>query len=225
MSVGRREAYDREMLLAYAAGELSVQDAGAVEEFLARDHEARQFVALYRSVLETVARDESVEPPLKSIQAAKAIFDASAVKWTAGTRPTWIDSLRQLAATLVFDSRVQPALAGYRGGSGGFELGFVSDAGEIDLQAEPAGDDPALPRSTPRWRIIGQVSPNESSDEQSIPAVAVALVNCQAMSADEAHLADADDHGVFSIHAEPGCYDLHVRIGDTVVVIQDVRIE
>lgn len=225
MNMGRRESYDREKLLAYAAGELSVQDAAAIEAYLAQNSAAREFVTLYRSVVETMVNDASVEPPIETIQAAKAIFNPIAVRRPSHARPTWMDSLRQLVATLTFDSRFQPALAGYRGGSTGFELGFTSAAGDIDLQAEPVQDDRSASRDTSRWRLIGQVSPNESAANQSMPDVAVALVRRDGAETDDAASADADEHGVFSIQAEPGRYDMHVRIGDTVVVVQDVRIE
>jgi hypothetical protein len=174
----------------------------------------------------TVASDQSAQPPAHTLEAAKAIFDPCAIRRRdARGGLDWTSSLRQIVATLVFDSRVQPALAGYRGGSSGFELGFASDAGEIDLQAEPIRDERPTPGGAMRWRIIGQVSPNEETGDQPMPEVGVALVKRDEAKPAHARAIDADEHGVFTIQADAGHYDLHVRIGDAVVVIQDVRIE
>jgi hypothetical protein len=223
MNIGRRESYDLEKLLAYAAGDLTAPEFEAIERILARDRTAREIVATYRSVIMTVASDQSAQPPAHALEAAKAIFDPNAIRRGARGGLDWTSSLRQIVATLVFDSRVQPALAGYRGGSSGFELGFASDAGEIDLQAEPVRDERPTPSGATRWRIIGQVSPNEETGDQPMPEVGVALVKRD--EAKPARAIDADEHGVFTIQADAGDYDLHVRIGDAVVVIQDVRIE
>ena len=53
----------REKLIAFAAGELTGEEAALVEAYLMSDSEARATVDRFRAVRRTVASDDSVSPP------------------------------------------------------------------------------------------------------------------------------------------------------------------
>lgn len=199
-------------LIAFAAGELSPQERAEIEQSLASDPEAADTVARYRAAGATMQADESVDPPANVIAKAKAIFTPPRLERT----PSWWRRLEQVIATMTFDSRAQPALAGYRGSGSGFQLAFESSKGEVDLQVEPLGPPSPDPNSV-RWQLLGQVNAPQT---EPIAAVALVAANADEPTADT----EADEHGMFTIEIQPGKYDLMVQIGDTVVVLKDLKI-
>ncbi|MHC4949075.1 MAG: hypothetical protein ACYTG1_12590 [Planctomycetota bacterium] len=201
-----------EVLLAFAAGELDGTAAERAEAHLAGHPEAARSVALYRLARSAMAGDDTVAPPAAATARAKAIFEPR-----PDARPDLLARLGEIVATLVFDSRAQPATAGYRGRTDDFQLAFRSPEGEIDLEARRTG--PAERAGAgPEWRLLGQVSTGRDH-----PTIAVALV--PAGTGDVTTHADGDEHGVFTLDADPGRYDIVVRVDDTAIVLQDIEIE
>ena len=64
-----------ERLVNFAAGDLTGQDAAAVEVYLAHDPEAAKTVSYYRLAVRTIQTDDGVNPSPATAASAKAIFD------------------------------------------------------------------------------------------------------------------------------------------------------
>lgn len=203
-----------EQLLAYAAGELPPGESTRIEAQMAVSSDTAATVARLRTTLAGMRADRGEAPSAAAIARARAIF-----KPVADGKLNWLDKIQQAVARLVYDSRVESALAGFRGDSDGFELTFDSEAGGIELQLEPE-------TTGSKWRVMGQVTANASPAPQTpgtdTPAIQVALVPPGTRVA--AVETDADEHGMFSFSATPGTYDLLVRVGDTVVIVPNVEV-
>lgn len=110
--------------------------------------------ARLRRAVEAVRFDAADPVPESTLAAARAL-GASLV-----ARTGLVDRLRDafalaseaveaIVASVRFDSRLEPALAGLRGGSG-FALALAADGVEIDLECEPTEGG--------RFIVVGQVS-------------------------------------------------------------------
>ncbi len=201
-----------QQLIAYAAGELRGADARQVQAHLERDADAARTVHRYRLARQTVLGDDGVDPPTEVLERARAIFDPTV---HGGDRRSLVESVGDLIAKLIFDSRAQPALAGLRGQATSFQMTWqlAPESGmELDLQAEltdvPDGD---------RWQLVGQVTSRDS-----IGPLTVNL--CHAGSIAAAHSVDADERGSFVLRVEPGLYDLHLQLRGGRTVVPDIRL-
>ena len=203
-----------EQLIAYAAGELSPEQAGQVQAYLAANPKAADPIALYKQAQAALQADQSAAPPAELVAKAKAIFASSPSEPAA----SWLDHLQQLIADLVFDSRAQPALAGYRGPATTFQLSFECEVASVDLEAEPLVDGSAVPPDESQWRIMGQV---DLRQPDSLIELALVEQGAGAKIAD----AVADEHGMFTLEVKAGRYDLLLRVGDKVVVLRNIEIE
>lgn len=208
-----------EQLLAYAAGELPPGESTRIEAQLAVSCDTAATVARLHTTLAAMRADRGEAPSAAAIARARAIF-----KPAADGKVSWLDRVQQAVAKLVYDSRVEPALAGFRGDNDGFELTFDSEAGGIELQLEPE-------TTGTQWRIMGQVTANTPpaaethethTPEIPTPTIQVALVPPGTRVATVE--TDADEHGMFSFSATPGTYDLLVRVGGTVVIVPNVEV-
>jgi len=198
-----------ETLMDYATDKLSKGDAARVEAHLSRTPEDAAKVARIRALLATLRSDDSVAPPGEAVVRARAIFKPDRLPERVG----WLDRLERTVAALVFDSRQQPALAGLRGAADQIQLSYESEVGEIDIELQTVpGADPA------RWAVVGQISLNEPSSD-----VQIALVS----QPDEMICVqvDPDEHGVFSLQADEGTYDLLIRASDRVIVLPHVELQ
>ncbi len=202
-----------EQLIAYAVGELTPERAAEVAEHVARDREAAATVARYREAQATMRADDVTDPPARAVARAKAIFSPPRTE----KGPSWWEQLEHVLATLIFDSRLQPALAGYRGAGSGFHLSFESKPGMVDLEAEPIERSSAGIATRPSWRLTGQIDA-----ETPVSNVGVALV--RRGSDRPAAQAVADEEGIFTLEAPPGRYDLYLRHDDSSIVLRDIEL-
>jgi anti-sigma factor RsiW len=209
-----RRTITDEQLIAFAAGELAGEELARVESLLATDADAAQLVALYRRVSSRMAEDDSVEPPAETLARAKGLFEQRPVE----TDVSWLDRLQSVVASLVYDSRVQPAAVRYGTAGNRLQLTYETKEATIDLQAERQTSAGAQ-EQPPRWRLIGQVS----SDAEPGEAVQVALL--PAGTTAPIAIVEADERFVFILDAEPGVYDLRVRLREVGVVLPDVDIQ
>lgn len=197
-----------EQLVALAAGELSPADAAALNDALAAQPDAAGDLAYLRRVIETMRADRSVSAPAEQIAEAMSIFKAK----PAVSVLDWLSDLGRAVATLVFDSRVQPALAGFRRSAATveFELSFELGETEIDLQIHaPLAEDEG-------GRIRGQIHlmpPFENCE--------VALVRAGGELVGQAR---PDAEGMFVLEAPCGEYELLVRLADRVAVLPGIRV-
>ncbi len=202
-----------EQLIAYAAGELTPERAAEVAEHVTRDSEAAATVARYREAQATMRADDVTDPPARAVARAKAIFSPP----PAEKGPSWWEQLEQVVATLIFDSRLKPALAGYRGTGSGFHLSFESEPGMVDLEAEPIVRSSAGIAARSSWRLTGQIDA-----ETPVSNVGVALV--RRGSDRPAAQTMADEEGIFTLEAAPGRYDLYLRHDDSSVLLPDIEL-
>ncbi|MHC4413815.1 MAG: anti-sigma factor family protein [Planctomycetota bacterium] len=203
-----------QQLLRYAAGELSGPEAVEIEAHLARDPDAAATVSRYRLVRATLLADDGVDPPPEVVAKAKALFRRRAE--VSKRPPGLIDQVAATIARLIFDSRVQPALAGLRGPATGFQLTYELSGARLDLEVEPA--EPAEPAAEGAgWRLLGQIA-----SPRPLPAVRVAL--CQAGTDEPVCAVESDERGAFALDAQPGTYDLRIHLPDGVAVVPDLRI-
>ena len=204
--------YDQ--LIAYAAGELTSEQATEVQAYLAANPKAAEPIAMYRQAQSALQADQNAAPPAEVVAKAKAIF-ASAPSEPAAS---WLDHLQQLLADLVFDSRAQPAMAGYRGPATTFQLSFECDAANIDLEAEPMTSTVAAPSEKMQWRIMGQVDWEDASSPVQIAVVDPGTENPIAETI-------ADEHGMFDVQVPAGRFDVLFQADDKVVVLRDIEIQ
>lgn len=198
-----------QQLIAYAAGELSGAEAAEVERHLSRSPAAARTVAAYRQASAALSAEDGQDPPPETVRRAKAVFDPQALP--AGP-PGLVDRIAQAVARLVYDSRLQPAVAGLRGSATSFQLTYELLGARLELEAEIADDS----AEEPQWRMVGQITAPAAP-----PRCTAAL-----RAAGEARLvqtADVDEHGVFVLRAGPGTYDLHLEMPDRVAVVPDIR--
>jgi hypothetical protein len=201
-----KHGFTLEKLIAYAAGELDADATAAVEAHLRDSAEDARRVERLRRIIATMRSDDSVAPSAEALARAKALFEvAPAPTWRA-----WIGQLEQIVARLVYDSRTQPALAGYRGGGDAVQLSFESETATIDLELVP----PTKPPAT-KWTVLGQLA-----TEWTMADVLVLLVS---RSDDDVFVGvRPDEHGVFMIRSEPGTYDLLIRFTDKLIRLPDI---
>ena len=194
-----------EQLVAYASGDLSAEEAQTVRAFLAADATAASAFERIRDIVQVLRSDHSASAPADSVAAAKSIFRPQ-----PAVEPWW-KRLAEIVAEVVFDSRMQPALAGFRSSGGsGFQIALESDAASVDLQFEPRDE------TRESWRIMGQVVPADGPNAEIAVLVAA--------GSDRVGEASADDSGVFTMIVDRGEYDLCVRIRDRVLRVPGIRV-
>jgi hypothetical protein len=139
------------------------------------------------------------------------LFRERAVRARA-SQSGWLAELKRIVAALVFDSRAQAALPGVRGRAEAYQLSFESDLADVDLEISPP-ESPAAART-----IRGQVAPR-TADRPG----AAALV--PAGTPQPVATVEPDAHGMFTVLAEPGHYELLIRLGDRLLVLPHVLVE
>lgn len=208
-----------EQLLSYAAGETAGVDPALIESYLRANPEAAATVARYRQVQRSVAEDDSVVPPDDVVCRAKAIFLEQRQARSTGARLSWLDRLDTLIASLLFDSRLQPAM-GVRSSallSDRVQLAFHTgdDPGiDIDLQAERLDEDEEGPG---RWQVIGQVM--AEADLANTPIAFVAPGTTEVVAE-----ARADGSGMFELELPHGTFDLCLGLPARTVIVPNVEL-
>lgn len=148
--------------------------------------------------------DRGLEVPEEVLARAFALFDRLA------PRPTpW----ERVVATLAFDSRVQPAMAGARDAApSAFQLLFTAQGTDVDLLCE---------REQEGWQITGQaLAPGVARPD------AGALWRVAAMSPAGRAEAEADSLGMFRLrHLAPGVYDLILRSANREILLPNVELQ
>ncbi len=197
-----------ERLLAYAAGELSGNEAAEVQAALASDSELAATVERLCTVIPLMRTDDSQDAPPETITAAKALFRAP----RGLERPSWLEQLRRIVGALTFDSRPQVALAGLRGRSDTYQLTYESAPADVELEVAVDSTDRA------HRCVRGQVSAHGEVGADAVALTAAGTLKPLA-------LAIPDAHGVFRLVIPPGRFDLFVSLRESMVVLSNVEIE
>lgn len=203
----RQEKITFEHLVAYTSGELGACDAAMVEAYLADLPEAARTARRLHEVMSTLRADDTVPATADAVRRALATSSPFATP-----APDWLAPLR-LIARLVFDSRAQLAVAGYRGGAARYQLAYESEPVRLDLQVLPrersAGD---------AWRLRGQVTVHRDAQ---LGEVALLAERTETLVA----TAIPDHLGRFKIDSPSGVYDLRIELDDGTRSIVAPRLE
>ncbi len=199
-----------EQLIAFAAGELSPDEAARVEAHLAGTPRDREVVQRFRAVSQTLRADDTVAPPEASIRDARELFARRLAN--REQQPGLIESALRFIAELVYDSRTHLATAAVRGAATAYQLSFESEQADIDLEIEPPAEVDAV------CRVTGQVSPHEEG-------AAVMAVSFSREGSDEVLASvEPNEHGEFTAMVPPGLCVLMVTLSNATIVIPDVEV-
>ena len=201
-----------EQLILYAVGELAPSEAAATERHLAGSPQAAAYVAKVRTVLQTMRTDKTEAPSVAVIKRAISVFSGGG---EGRGSLAWLEPLRRRVAQLVFDSRAQPALAGFRGGTSDYQLTYDSEMGRVELRVSPA-ERVALKA----WRVRGQVTPEQHREGGAFGSVILLTPG----TTDALAVAELDQYGRFKIDSDGGTYDLAVRCGDEAMIAPNLQI-
>ncbi|MCA9287328.1 MAG: hypothetical protein KDA05_02020 [Phycisphaerales bacterium] len=186
----------RDEHVALALGELDAQTAARLDASL--DAATRTAIGQIRATVAAMGDRALEAAPASLVRRLEAMGRVSAVG-EAVAQVT--GALRRLVARVVFDSRVSPALAGFRGGADGRQLVFSSEAGDVHLRL--SGPDERDPRVT----IRGSVETTEASELQG----AIARIG----GAEDRAEANIDEDGMFVLRIAPGSHPMIVRLART----------
>lgn len=205
-----------EQLIAFAAGDLPEPQRNQVASFVASNPDAAAAVNAWRTVSRIAAGDDSVEVPAAALARAKSIFNSRAAQ---SARPSvvanWLQAIDRFVATLIYDSRVQPASVRFAESDDRRTMTFQTADGDVDLQAERIPEPVVEGASQPaRWRIMGQVA------EPECAARDIALVEHEGNSPLVQVLTDA--RGTFSVECPAGRFDILIRRGDGSIVLSPI---
>lgn len=215
-----RDTPTPEMILAYAAGDLAAADRATVEAYLEDHPDEANRVALYRAAKAYRQHDESVAPPRRVLDRAKAIFTAT----EQPAAPSWLERVDAFIARLVFDSRLQPMGVRYAGSPLRVQLSYETEEMTIDLQAHRGrqgqgggqeGSD--ADQAERRWRVLGQLAGETSVAGRPLRLVQASTGRTVAESA-------IDDGEMFEFEVEPGRYDLCVELATGTLVVPGIEL-
>lgn len=199
-----------EQLILYAVGELAPSEKAAMERHLAGSPQAAAYVAKVRTVLQTMRTDKTEAPSVAVIKRAISAFTGGG---EGRGSLAWLEPLRRRVAQLIFDSRAQPALAGFRGGSSSYHLAYHSDLGRVELRVSP----PQRPAQD-AWRVRGQVTAGQrEGDPGSVALLTPGTSHALAV-------AELDQHGRFKFDTPCGRYDLAVQFGAEALIAPNLEI-
>ncbi|MCG3125649.1 MAG: hypothetical protein CHACPFDD_00474 [Phycisphaerae bacterium] len=201
-----------EELVAYAAGKTTPQDAARIEQQFAKHAADAQTVKCLRAVLAAGRAGALADPPEATLAAARALYaERRVAKASPSVWAELLETARRMIAELVFDSRPQAALAGIRGAGGAYQLAYRCELAEIDVEIEKAA-------AGASWRLMGQISPTGSAQPRCVMLVerggSIPLTSV-----------DPDEHGVFSLEAAQGAFDLLVILDNSVLVVPGIDMQ
>ena len=204
----KQENITFEQVVAYASGELTGREASTVMAYLAVLPEAARTAHRLQEVIHRLRADDTVPGSAAAVRRALALLQSRDDVLT----PDWLAPIR-LFATLVFDSRAQLAMAGYRGSAASYQLAFESEPARVDLQILPqdgtVGD---------RWRVRGQVTVRDHAEVDAVTLVAEHTDTALATAV-------PDQAGRFKIDSEAGVFDLRIDLDDGTRTVVASRLE
>lgn len=128
-------------------------------------------------------------------------------------------AVRSIVATLAFDSRVSPALAGFRGTSGATQLAFTSEAGEIHLHITESGS-AADSRVTVRGEFEA-AEPRPGAVASSAAGGPIGWIELTPRAGSESEAgsragirAEIDEDSMFTVRVAPGPYGVRLGLPD-----------
>lgn len=200
-------------LVEFATGELNDEQRGRIEQALAGSTALLRDLEQIRRVLEAIRTDDTVHPPDELVERVASLAARHRSDEQADSMPVWQDRAACLIAQLVFDSRSQPALAGFRGASESYHLAYHSESAIVDLQVTPATDD----SEGGSFRVRGQVTPGTSDRARGVRLLAHGSDQVVTETT-------ADERGWFRFVTNGGLYDLKVALTQDTILLPDLPI-
>jgi hypothetical protein len=194
-----------EILLDYVEHQLTEADRAALDEHLALPcPQCNAVIARLGAVLQAATDDHSYAPPDGVLRRAFSVFrKRSRISEQAG---------RYLPVRLLFDSRLQPSLAGVRGPLQNRQMLFRVGKIDIDLQIATDQDE---------RKMIGQILGSE--DARGGPSAFVSLTG---KGGEVVQGAEADHLGQFAFRRIPsGKYDLVFDLQGQEIAITDLDLD
>jgi len=204
----KQEHVTFEQLVAYASGELTGREVSMVEAYLAVLPAVARTTERLHEVILRLRTDDTVPATPAAVRRALNLLQTLDEVPT----PDWLAPIRILAR-LVFDSREQLAMAGYRGSGASYQLAFDCEPARVDLQILP--QDRAVGE---RWRVRGQVTVRDGAE---IGAVTLVAAHTDTVVA----TAVPDQAGRFKLDAHAGVFDLRIDLDDGARSIVAPRLE
>lgn len=195
-----------EDMVAFVLGELDPARAEEVRASLAASAAASATLERIRRMLDAMRTDDSVAPRRAVVDRVKDLMPARA-------GAAWWARAVECVAALVFDSRAQTAVAGFRGGSIGRQLAFQCELGEIDLSVTDVADSIGK-----EWTIRGQMEAAKGPSARAVAVFAPA-------SAEPAAEVEIDESGQFKLRCPLPVCELRFLVGDRVVGLGPVQLE
>jgi len=209
----------RERITSLVLGDLPAPEAAALRAQIAASPRWTAFAQTIESIVTTLRTDDSVAPPVELVRTLKTRL-AMASASSAPSVLEWLASLPRSIASLVFDSRNQAVVAGFRGGglAEAVHLAFSQDDLHIDLELTPLDGE-----RTNRWDVLGQIDRNGATGPLDILALAGEHA-ADSTAWNGAERLAVDGTGMFSWPTRAGTYSLLVRSGDRIVVLPTIQI-
>ncbi|MHC5026341.1 MAG: hypothetical protein ACYTGR_06215, partial [Planctomycetota bacterium] len=187
--------------------ELPADRRSSVEAVLQASPDARVYVARVTSLLDALRA--SAAPSVELLRRLESLSETpvTADSIGIGAALAWVTDATRVVATLLFDSRAQPALAGVRGADETRQLIYETEAGRLDVTVA-AGADAAL-------AVRGQLRASTDGTPGEVVLARTGTEESVAMTR-------ADARGRFGFSVPVDRYDLYVQLGRRAVIAEDV---
>ena len=204
----KQENVTFEQLVAYASGELTGRAASTVEAYLAVLPAVARTTQRLQEVIQRLRADDTTPATPGAVRRVVNLLQTLDEVPT----PEWLVPIR-LLADLVFDSRAQPAMAGYRGIAASYQLAFESEPARVDLQILP--QDRAV---ADRWRVRGQVTVRDGAELGAVTLVAEHTDTAVATAV-------PDQAGRFKLDSPAGVFELRIDLDEGTRSVVAPRLE
>jgi hypothetical protein len=191
-----------EELAAFALGELSSQDAQRVRHAVQAQPGLQAKLTRIQSAAALLQTGTLADPPASTVQRALRLMGAAPAQ-----AASWFDRVSDVVASLVFDSKATPTLAGFRG-TGSIatrHMTFDSSAGEVDLEIRAPGPGAVA------FQITGQIAASGADR-----ATRVGFIEIGSTTSGETSV---DDRGRFQFEVEAGVWDLRLAVGEETLAL------
>jgi hypothetical protein len=190
-----------EQLVEYVLGEADEAARSRLERAIAGSPALAARVQEIRDLIHLLATDDSVEPSQALMAQVTAMLGRAPREHLLAAVADRIAGAVRAVAQLVYDSRAQPALAGFRGPSS-----VPGRPHQLTYRAGDATVDLSLARQGDGWEVRGQVS---GPTRETATPIALVPSGTTRMTASTA----ADDRGYFRLEVDRGVYDLLIGSG------------
>lgn len=199
---------DLETLVRFAINDCDPIRLAQVQRWLDANAGRRPEMDRVLLMVDALRTNQSIDAPREVVRRAVDLMVAAFPNDAAGA---WWDTLQSVVATLLFDGRVSPMIAGYRGVGTPGHVVYATDFAELDLElSESTGDEGGI-------MVRGQVQSDGASGKElrfvpsTDPARSTTVI--------------PDEHGLFRAALLPGTYTIHCRVGEQAMTIPEIRIE